>query len=62
MVINDWIINNARRFPDKVGIINKQARYTFNEVDERVNRLANALIKLGLKKGDRVAFLDSASL
>ncbi len=58
MVINDWVINNARRFPNKVGIINKDVRYTFKEVDERVNRLANALIKLGLKKGDRVAFLD----
>lgn len=58
MVINDWVINNARRFPDKVGIISKDVRYTFKEVDERVNRLANALIRLGLKKGDRVAFLD----
>jgi acyl-CoA synthetase (AMP-forming)/AMP-acid ligase II len=58
MVINDWVINNARRFPNKFGIINKDVRYTFKEVDDRVNRLANALIKLGLKKGDRVAFLD----
>lgn len=58
MVINDWVINNARRFPDKTGIINKDVRYTFKEVDERVNRLANALIKMGLQRGDRVAFLD----
>ena len=58
MVINDWIVNNARRFPGQTGIICKDVRYTFKEVDERVSRLANALLGLGLRKGDRVAFLD----
>jgi acyl-CoA synthetase (AMP-forming)/AMP-acid ligase II len=58
MLINDWVINNARRFPNRSGIVCRDVRYTFREVDERVNRLANALIKLGLQKGDRVAFLD----
>ena len=58
MVINDWVINNARRFPNKEGVISKDGRYTFKQLDERVNRLSNALIALGLKRGDRVAFLD----
>jgi len=34
-------------------------RFTFRQVDERVNRLANALLALGLRKGDRVAFLST---
>ncbi|MFT3799726.1 MAG: AMP-binding protein [Burkholderiaceae bacterium] len=34
-------------------------RFTFRQLDERVNRLANALLALGLRKGDRVAFLST---
>jgi acyl-CoA synthetase (AMP-forming)/AMP-acid ligase II len=34
---------------------------TFREVDERVNRLANGLLGLGLKRGDRIAALQDNS-
>ena len=44
--------------PDKTAIVFEDKRYTFNDLNERVNRLANGLIKLGVKKGDRVAFLQ----
>jgi acyl-CoA synthetase (AMP-forming)/AMP-acid ligase II len=44
--------------PDKTAIVFEDKRYTFNQLTERVNRLANGLLKLGVKKGDRVAFLQ----
>jgi acyl-CoA synthetase (AMP-forming)/AMP-acid ligase II len=44
--------------PDRLAIIFEGNRYTFAQLNERVNRLANALKKLGLKKGDRVALLQ----
>ncbi|MFC1942156.1 class I adenylate-forming enzyme family protein [Chloroflexota bacterium] len=44
--------------PDKTAIVFEDTRYTFSQLNERVNRLANGLIKLGVKKGDRVAFLQ----
>jgi acyl-CoA synthetase (AMP-forming)/AMP-acid ligase II len=44
--------------PDKTAIVFEDKRYTFSQLTERVNRLANGLIKLGVKKGDRVAFLQ----
>jgi len=44
--------------PDRTAIVFEGKRYTFAELSERVNRLANALANLGVKKGDRVALLQ----
>ncbi len=44
--------------PDRVAIVFEQKRYTFSQLNERANRLANALLNLGVKKGDRVAILQ----
>ena len=44
--------------PDKTAIVFEDERYTFSQLNERVNRLANGLIKIGVKKGDRVALLQ----
>jgi len=61
MVIGDIPIANARLFPHKVGIVDEHDSLTWKEVNNRVNRLANALQGLGLKKGDRVAMLSGNS-
>jgi len=44
--------------PDRDGIVFEGKRYTFGQVNERSNRLANALAKQGIKKGDLVAILQ----
>src|SRR4030042_906227 len=44
--------------PDKAAIVFEDKRYTFSQLNERVNRLANGLIKLGVQKGDRVASIQ----
>lgn len=44
--------------PDKVAIVFEGERYTFSQLNERVNRLANGLLNLGVSKGDRVALLQ----
>jgi acyl-CoA synthetase (AMP-forming)/AMP-acid ligase II len=44
--------------PDKTAIVFEGKRYSFSQLNERVNRLANALLKLGVQKGDRVAMLQ----
>ncbi|MBN1176916.1 MAG: long-chain-fatty-acid--CoA ligase [Dehalococcoidales bacterium] len=44
--------------PDKTAIVYEDKRYTFSQLNERVNRLANGLMKLGVKKGDRVSFIQ----
>ena len=47
----------AERYPNKVAITYQGGHMTFAEVDARVNRLANALLAMGLQRGDRVAAL-----
>lgn len=44
--------------PDRLAIIFEKKRYTFAELNARVNRLANGLSGMGVKKGDRVALLQ----
>ncbi|MGD0794101.1 MAG: long-chain-fatty-acid--CoA ligase [Dehalococcoidales bacterium] len=44
--------------PEKTAIIFEDKRYTFSQLNERVNRLANGLIKMGAKKGDVIALLQ----
>ena len=44
--------------PDRVAIVFEGKRYTFSQLNERVSRLASALLNLGIKKGDRVAMLQ----
>ncbi|MBW2370741.1 MAG: long-chain-fatty-acid--CoA ligase [Deltaproteobacteria bacterium] len=43
--------------PDREFIVFENGRWTFSQVNERVNRLANALISLGIEKGDRIGML-----
>ncbi|MFK8048424.1 MAG: long-chain-fatty-acid--CoA ligase [Halioglobus sp.] len=55
----------ARLNPNREALIDVHsgARMNFGELDERVRRLANALVdQLGLKKGDRVAVLSKNSI
>ena len=44
--------------PDKGAIIFEGKEYTFSQLNERVNRLANALLKLGVQKNDRIAMMQ----
>lgn len=59
MILRELYQNPSRRFPEKTAIVSGERRFTFKEAEIRINRLANALLDLGLKKGDRVAILDS---
>jgi len=58
MVIGDLIRRNVKNYPDKMGVIAEAERYTWKQLDERANALANALISLGFKKQDKIAFLS----
>ncbi len=44
--------------PDRTAITFESKRYTFAQLNERANRLANALNNMGAKKGDVIAFLQ----
>ena len=48
----------AQIFGNKVGVVCEDLRFTYRQFDERCDRLSSALLRLGLKKGERVAFLS----
>jgi len=47
----------ASVYDDKVAVIHGERRYSYTQFFQRVNRLASALKKIGIGKGDKVAFL-----
>ena len=55
--VGEAIRRNACLFPNKVGARDLDRSMTFRQWNERSCRLANALLGLGLQKGDRVAIL-----
>jgi fatty-acyl-CoA synthase len=48
----------AKLFGRKVGVVCGEDRFTYNEFNQRADRLSAALLKLGVEKGDRVAYLS----
>jgi acyl-CoA synthetase (AMP-forming)/AMP-acid ligase II len=58
MNTTDFINIAAAICPDKTAIVFEDKRYTFSQLNERINRLANGLIKLGAKKDAVIAFLQ----
>jgi len=68
MTIVEMLARNARWYPDSPALIelqpsqNIRKEITWKQLDERVNRLANALMKMGVKKGDRVVHLMMNSI
>jgi len=57
LTLSECIAAHARTRPNKVGARDSRRALTYAEWDERASRLANALLGLGLEKGDRVALL-----
>lgn len=62
MIVGTQIARAVRRYGDEIAAICGEERRTFAEIDARTNRLANALLALGLRKGDRVATLLENSI
>lgn len=61
MLVNNFLENSARQNPGKIALIAKEGRYSYRELDQMGNRIANALIAEGIEKGDRIAiFLDNS--
>jgi len=56
------VVRNSRKYPKKTAIRCGNVRRTYRELNERSNRLARALLKLGLRKGDRIATLSFNSI
>jgi acyl-CoA synthetase (AMP-forming)/AMP-acid ligase II len=58
MSIGNIVARNAAQYPDREALVFGNDRFTWRELNDRVNRLADAFLALGFKKGDKVALLS----
>lgn len=62
MQVEGFLEISTARFPEKVALICGNERLTYQQVDNHANRLAQALIQTGVKRGDRVVVFLSNSV
>lgn len=55
--IGNYLAHNARLLPDKPVVIYGDRQMNWKEMNDRVNRLAQAFLSMGVKKGDHIAFM-----
>ncbi len=58
MNIADFLYIATSICPDREAVVFEGQRYSFTDLGGRVNRVANALAKLGVGREDRIAILD----
>ena len=57
MDIGTTLMRNANRIPDKLAFKFGPKTYTYKEMNEYVNRLANGLLARGIDKGDKIGIM-----
>jgi fatty-acyl-CoA synthase len=57
MTTNDLFLRSLYRYPEKKALINGNYKYSYSGLNHESNKLANAFLNLGIKKGDKVALL-----
>src|SRR5438552_4124614 len=57
LTLGDVLRENSRSYPQRTALVCGDVRLTYPEMDERVNRLANALRSEGFGAGDRILWL-----
>jgi len=58
MNVGQFLTKTARTFPNHIAVVHGPKKLTYTQFNTRVNRLANALNRLGIQKGDHVALLQ----
>ena len=61
MRIGDLITTGAKYYPEKLATVYKNVRYTYKELNDRVNLIGNAILNAGIKKEDRVGIICHTS-
>jgi len=58
MVLTEFLDLSAMLVPERTAIAFEGKRFSYSQLKERVNRLADSLSKLGLRKGERAAIIE----
>ena len=62
VILTNVMMNHAKWRANKTAVVCGENRLTWKAFNQRVNRVANGLIGLGLKKGDKVSMLMTNSI
>jgi long-chain acyl-CoA synthetase len=57
LLVGDILQRQARINAKKIGVVDGDKQFTYRQLNERANRLANGLRALGVEKGARIAFM-----
>ncbi|MEE9420637.1 MAG: class I adenylate-forming enzyme family protein [Desulfatiglandaceae bacterium] len=57
LTFGEMLVNSAARFPDNIAIRFGETQYTYKQLKQAVDGMATSLLRLGLKRGDRVGLL-----
>ena len=61
LLVNDFLSRPALLYPDKTAVVDGERCFSYRDLQVRANRLSNALVGLGVGKGDRVCMLSPNS-
>jgi acyl-CoA synthetase (AMP-forming)/AMP-acid ligase II len=61
LVLGETLRRNAQRFPQRPAVVYQDRSRTYRELNTRVNRLANSMLKLGIRKGDVIGIFSHNS-
>ena len=57
MIVGEYLKRQSQEIPDKIAVICNDVQMTFSELNLQSNKLANWLISIGMKKGNRAVML-----
>ena len=55
MLLHEYLQRCANLHPEKIGLVTREARYSYGDLFRTANGLASYLVENGLRKNDRVA-------
>src|SRR5688572_1890287 len=55
--LKEMLQGRVKQHPEKLALIFKESRWSYAEVQREVDRIANGFIRIGVKRGDRIALV-----
>ena len=61
LLVDEFLRRPLKLYPDKTAVVDGERRFSYADLQARVNRLSHALTNLGVQPGDRVCILSPNS-
>ncbi|HEY5648636.1 MAG TPA: long-chain fatty acid--CoA ligase [Nitrospiria bacterium] len=55
--LSQLLFDSSRKYPDRAALVYYGRKISYRQLEDLSNQLANALIRMGIQKGDRVAIM-----